>query len=163
MSNNLSTAYFAGGCFWGLEYFLQNLPGVIKTRVGFMGGRTASPSYEEVSAHATGHAETLEVIYDESQVSYKELAKIFFEIHDPTQLNRQGPDIGDQYRSEIFYTSDRQAAIATKLMAELRNKGWAVVTLLNKSGVFWSADPPHQKYYAKNGGTPYCHARVERF
>lgn len=159
----IEKAYFAGGCFWGVEYHFQNLTGVISTRVGFMGGDMESPSYEEVCEKGTGHAEAVEITYDPEQISYEFLAKLFFEIHDPTQLNRQGPDVGDQYRSEVFYTSDEQKQIVEKLIKILEEKGLKVATKLTPAGTFWKAEDYHQKYYQKNGHEPYCHIRVKRF
>jgi len=150
-------AYFAGGCFWGVEYFFQNIKGVESTRVGYMGGHTENPTYKEVCSGNTGHAETLKVVYDPSITSFEELAKLFFETHDPTQLNRQGPDIGRQYRSTIFYTDDQQKEIAEKLITILKKKGYNVVTEVVKADKFWEAEEYHQRYYDKNNGKPYCH------
>ncbi|MFC1678365.1 peptide-methionine (S)-S-oxide reductase MsrA [Patescibacteria group bacterium] len=163
MKKNHEQAYFAGGCFWGVEYYFQNLPGVISTQVGYMGGRIEKPTYLEVCSKTTGHAETLEVVFDNSKISYKDLGKLFFEVHDPTQLNRQGPDVGDQYRSVIFYTNNEQKEIAEKLIKILREKGFKVVTELQEAKTFWPAEDYHQKYYSKNGNKPYCHIRVKRF
>ncbi len=157
------TAYFAGGCFWGVEYYMEQAPGVISVESGYMGGMTEDPSYSEVSSHKTGHAETVRIVYDPSKTSYEELAKLFFEIHDPTQMNRQGPDVGNQYRSEIFYRSVEQKEIAEKLVSILENKGYHVVTLITPATAFWKAEGYHQDYYVRNGGTPYCHMRVGRF
>ncbi len=156
-------AYFAGGCFWGMEYHFQKVDGVIGTTVGYMGGETESPSYEQVSSHKSGHAETLEVVFDSEKVSFEELAKLFFEIHDPTQVGGQGPDIGDQYRSEIFYVSEKQKEIAAKLIAMLKKKGYNVVTKLSQAEKFWPAEDYHQDYYKKNGQSPYCHIYTKRF
>lgn len=156
-------AYFAGGCFWGVEYHFQNLDGVISTSVGFMGGNIDSPSYEEVCEKGTGHAEAVEVIFDPARIKYDEIAKLFFEIHDPTQVDRQGPDIGDQYRSEIFYTSEEQRQASQKLIKTLEGKGLKVATKLTPAGKFWKAENYHQKYYQKNGHEPYCHIRKKRF
>ncbi len=156
-------AYFAGGCFWGVEYYFQNIPGVISTRVGYMGGSTENPTYEDVCTGNTGHAETLEVTFNPSSISYEELARLFFEIHDPTQKNRQGPDIGDQYRSAVFYVDDTQRKTAEKLVDELKKKGFNVVTEIVAAGRFWNAEEYHQSYYRKNGHRPYCHTRVKRF
>ncbi len=162
-NNKIQKAYFAGGCFWGVEYYFQNLPGVISTKVGYMGGQTEAPTYEEVSRGNSGHVETLEVTYNETISSYEKLAKLFFEIHDPTQLNRQGPDIGAQYSSVVFYVNAEQKAIAEKLIKILKSKGYAIVTEVKKVGTFWEAEDYHQKYYAKNGNEPYCHVRQKRF
>jgi peptide methionine sulfoxide reductase msrA/msrB len=156
-SQKLQNAYFAGGCFWGVEYFFQNTKGVKSTRVGYMGGHKASPTYKEVCSGTTGHAETLEVVYDPSATSFEELAKLFFETHDPTQLNRQGPDIGQQYRSAIFYTDDQQKETAEKLINILKKKDYKVVTEVVKADKFWEAEEYHQLYYEKNKGKPYCH------
>lgn len=163
MPNNFKETYFAGGCFWGVEYYFQHLDGVIGTKVGYMGGHTENPTYEDVCRGDTGHVETLEASFDESKVSYEELAKLFFEIHDPTQKDRQGPDIGYQYRSVIFYTNERQKKTAEKLIRILKKNGYDVVTELMAAGPFWEAEDYHQKYYAKNGHQPYCHFRVKRF
>jgi len=163
MKNNLQKAYFAGGCFWGVEYYFQNFKGVISTQVGYMGGDTDNPTYKEVCNKKSGHAEALEVVFDSSKVSFEELAKLFFEIHDPTQVNRQGPDIGGQYRSEIFYTNEEQKTTAQKLIKILEEKGYKVATKLEKAEDFWKAEDYHQKYYEKNKQEPYCHIKVKRF
>jgi peptide methionine sulfoxide reductase msrA/msrB len=152
-------AYFAGGCFWGVEHYFQKEPGVIATRVGYMGGTTEDPTYEEVSHKNTGHAETIEVTFDPAKVNYETLAKLFFEIHDPAQKNRQGPDVGSQYRSAVFFTDDAQKTTAEKLIYILKEKGIEVATELTPASTFWVAEDYHQKYYTKTGGTPYCHVR----
>jgi peptide methionine sulfoxide reductase msrA/msrB len=156
-------AIFAGGCFWGVEYHFGKLKGVLSAKSGYTGGMTENPTYKEVSSGKTGHAEAIEVEYDPSLVSYETLAKLFFEIHDPTQVNRQGPDIGTQYRSAIFYTDDAQKRVAEKLIAELKSKGYHVVTTVEKAGKFWDAEGYHQDYYEKNGHVPYCHIYQKRF
>jgi len=156
-------AYFAGGCFWGVEYFFQNTKGVKSTRVGYMGGHKPSPTYKEVCSGSTGHAETLEVVYDPSVTSFEESAKLFFETHDPTQLDRQGPDVGRQYRSAIFYTDEQQKETAEKLIDILKEKGYNVVTEVVKAGKFWEAEEYHQLYYNKNNGKPYCHIYKKLF
>lgn len=156
-------AYFAGGCFWGVEYYFLKAKGVVSTRVGYMGGRTKNPTYEEVSTGTTGHAETMEVVYDSSKTSYEDMAKLFFEIHDPDQVNRQGPDVGPQYRSEIFYVNDEQKKIAEKLIKILKAKGYAVATKVEKAGIFYEAEKYHQSYYQKNGKLPYCHIYKKKF
>ena len=150
-------AYFAGGCFWGVEYFFQNAKGVLSTRVGYMGGHKPNPTYPEVCSGTTGHAETVEVTYDCSKTTFEELTKLFFEIHDPTQLNQQDPDIGEQYRSVVFYSNDKERKTAEKLMEILEQKGLKVVTKLVKADVFWPAEEYHQKYYQKKRAKPYCH------
>ncbi len=157
------TAYFAGGCFWGVEYYLEQATGVLSVESGYMGGRTENPSYREVSSHKSGHAEVVQVAYNPSQITYEELAKLFFEIHDPGQVNRQGPDVGIQYRSEIFYRSLEQKLIAEKLVSILELKGFDVATRINPLTTFWKAEDYHQDYYIRNGGTPYCHKPVKRF
>ncbi|MDY6833845.1 MAG: bifunctional methionine sulfoxide reductase B/A protein [Chloroflexota bacterium] len=159
----IEEAYFAAGCFWGVEYHFQKAKGVLSTRVGYMGGSLQEPSYRQVCSGTTGHAEALEVIYDSSQTSFEELAKLFFEIHDPTQVNRQGPDIGEQYRSTVFYINDEQKQIAERLVGVLREKGYKVATQIEKAGTFWEAEDYHQDYYQKKGAHPYCHAYQKRF
>ena len=156
-------AIFAGGCFWGMEHFFRDAKGVISTDVGYIGGNKNNPTYKEVSRDNTNHAEAIEVIFDNSLTSFEELAKLFFEIHDPTQVDRQGPDIGTQYRSEIFYLDNEQRVIAEKLIKILEKKGYNIATELTKAKEFWKAENYHQDYYDKNGDTPYCHSYVKRF
>ncbi len=156
-------AYLAGGCFWGVEYYLQQLDGVESVRSGYMGGHTADPSYEEVCSGRTGHAETVEIVFDPALVSFEKIARIFFEIHDPTQLNRQGPDRGTQYRSAVFYADANQKAITGKLIDILKENGYDVVTEVEEAGTFWPAQEYHQDYYERSGGRPYCHRYVKRF
>ncbi len=156
-------AYFAGGCFWGVEYLLEKLPGVLDVESGYMGGEEPSPTYEQVSAKRTGHAETVKVVYDPSRISYDTLARAFFEIHDPTQVNRQGPDVGPQYRSAVFVTSDAERETVRRLIRELEAKGLRVATDVQSAGKFWPAEDYHQDYYSRTGKEPYCHARVSRF
>jgi peptide methionine sulfoxide reductase msrA/msrB len=150
-------AIFASGCFWGTEYYLQRAPGVISTTVGYTGGHVDHPTYEQVCTDRTGHAEAVEVIYDPSKTDYERLAKLFFETHDFTQLNRQGPDIGRQYRSAIFYLNDEQKRIAERLVQQLRRMGYNVKTEITPAGKFWPAERYHQDYYNRTGGSPYCH------
>ena len=157
------TAYFAGGCFWGVEYYMEQAPGVISAKTGYMGGVKINPTYKEVSSHTTGYAETVRIIYDPAKTNYEALARLFFDIHDPTQVDRQGPDIGYNYRSEIFYTNMQQKRTAEKLIGLLEKKGYKVATVLFPAETFWDAEAYHQDYYANNGGTPYCHAFTERF
>ena len=156
-------AYFAGGCFWGMEYFFEKEDGVISTRSGYIGGHKKNPTYKEVCSGSTGHAEAIEVEYDPALTSYEKLAQLFFEIHDPTQVNRQGPDRGTQYRSAIFYINDEQKQVAQKLINTLQDKGYEVATELNRADTFWRAEKYHQDYYALNGHKPYCHGYVARF
>ncbi|MFC1745671.1 bifunctional methionine sulfoxide reductase B/A protein [Candidatus Riflebacteria bacterium] len=156
-------AYFAGGCFWGVEYYFQNLKGVLGTQVGYMGGRLENPSYREVCSGTTGHIEAMEVVYNPAKTSYEKLAKLFFEIHDPTQVNRQGPDIGEQYKSAIFYVDNEQKVIAEKLIKILEEKGLKIATRLIQAKTFWNAENYHQDYYKKNGKAPYCHTYIKRF
>jgi peptide methionine sulfoxide reductase msrA/msrB len=150
-------AIFASGCFWGTEYHFQKVPGVISTTVGYTGGHVDHPTYKQVCTDRTGHAEAVEVIYDPSKASYEQLAKLFFETHDFTQLNRQGPDIGKQYRSAIFYLNEEQKEIAARLISTLKKKGYDVKTELTPASKFWPAENYHQDYYKNNGKTPYCH------
>ncbi len=150
-------AIFASGCFWGTEYHLQKVPGVISTTVGYTGGHVDNPTYKQVCTDKTGHAEAVEVIYDSSKTSYEQLARLFFETHDFTQLNRQGPDIGKQYRSAVFYLNEEQKEVASKLISILKKKGFDVKTELTPASKFWRAELYHQDYYKKNGKTPYCH------
>lgn len=159
----IEKAIFAGGCFWGVEYFMQKAKGVLSTQVGYIGGTKPNPTYQEVCSHTTGHAEAVEVTYDASQTNFETLARLFFEIHDPTQLNRQGPDIGDQYRSEIFYLNDEQKEIAEKLIELLKAKGFNVVTRVTPASTFYKAEDYHQQYYEHKGTQPYCHGYVKRF
>jgi peptide methionine sulfoxide reductase msrA/msrB len=157
------TAYFASGCFWGTEYYLQQIPGVLSTTVGFTGGTVKNPSYKEVCTGRTGHAETVKVVFDPAKVSYREIAEMYFETHDPTQVNRQGPDIGTQYRSEIFYLNENQHKVAEELVGILESKGLDVATRITPASEFYEAENYHQDYYKHNGKTPYCHIYTRRF
>lgn len=156
-------AIFAGGCFWGVEYFFNKAEGVISTRVGYTGGEKNNPTYEEVCSGTTGYIEAVEVIFDPSQTSYADLAKLFFEIHDPTQENGQGPDIGEQYQSVIFYENKKQKKTAQELINILTKKGYEIVTQLGKADKFWEAELYHQNYYQKTKKLPYCHVYTKRF
>ncbi|MDH3892496.1 MAG: bifunctional methionine sulfoxide reductase B/A protein [candidate division Zixibacteria bacterium] len=156
-------AYFAGGCFWGTEHLLQSAEGVLGVRSGYMGGRIDNPSYRDICSGSTGHAETVEVLFDPSKIDFESLAKLFFEIHDPTQVNRQGPDVGDQYRSAVFYVDDHQREITEKLIGLLKANGYAVVTEVVQADKFWAAEDYHQDYYERSGKEPYCHVYQKRF
>lgn len=156
-------AVFGGGCFWGVEHLLKELSGVIKATSGYAGGNVVSPTYEEVCTGTTGHAEVVEVIFDPERVSFEKVCKLFFEIHDPTQVNRQGPDRGEQYRSVIFYFTEEQKRISEKLKEELEKKGLKIATTIEPASFFYPAEAYHQQYYDKTGKEPYCHVRVNRF
>lgn len=157
------TAIFAGGCFWGVEYYIKQKKGVLSVESGYIGGNTENPKYEEVCRNDTGHAEAVRIKYNPAEVSYEELARFFFEIHDPTQTNGQGPDIGEQYRSEIFYMDNKQKEIAEKLIKELETKGYKIATKLTPASRFWPAEDYHQNYYERKGTLPYCHGYTKRF
>jgi len=162
-NNETQRAIFASGCFWGTQHYFDQVSGVEKTTVGYCGGKVENPSYEQVSSGKTGHAESIEVIFDPEKVSYEQLAKVFFETHDPTQVGGQGPDIGSQYRSGIFYLNNEQKKIALSLIKILEEKGMKIATLVEKATDFWPADYYHQKYYQKTGGNPYCHVYRKLF
>jgi len=159
----MDTAIFASGCFWGTEYFFEKAEGVISTQVGYIGGFKDNPTYEEVCANKTGHAEAVQVVFDPSKTDYETLCKLFFETHDPTHINRQGPDIGEQYRTEVFYLNDEQKEIAEKLIKILEEKGLKVATKVTKATTFWKGEAYHEHYYTNKGGTPYCHGYTKRF
>lgn len=154
------TAVFAGGCFWGMENILREIPGVISTTVGYTGGKLPKPSYQQVCTGLTGHAEAVEIVFDPDVVSYETLIDFFFRMHDPTTLNRQHNDIGTQYRSAIFYTSDQQKETAEKAIAyltEQRKFAKPIVTQVTKADVFYPAEDYHQDYLVKNPGGYNCH------
>jgi len=159
----LERALFAGGCFWGVEYWLQQMPGVHSVVSGYCGGQTENPDYRSVCSGTTGHAETVEVTFDPAVTSFEALARRFFEIHDPEQTNRQGPDIGTQYRSAIFWVDEEQKSIAEKLIEELRQNGFQPATQLQPAAPFYPAEEYHQDYYEKTGKKPYCHLPRKRF
>ena len=163
VTSNLKKAYFAGGCFWGVEYYLEKIPGVKEVISGFMGGHVKNPGYYEVVRKKTGHLETVEVIYDPSKVSYEILAKTFFEIHDPTQKNGQGPDLGSQYLSAVFVSTPEEKKTIENLIGILEGKGLKIATKVLPKAPFYSAEEYHQNHYERKGGKPYCHRRVKRF
>lgn len=152
----IAQAIFAAGCFWSVQLAFDNTPGVVSTEAGYVGGSVENPSYRQVSTGQTGHAEAVEVSFDTDKISYPELLDIFFKIHNPTTQNRQGPDIGTQYRSAIFYLTPEQKQQAEAKIAELeRQKTFPapVVTEIAPAGTFWPAEEYHQKYLQKQGKT----------
>ncbi|MCD6578019.1 peptide-methionine (S)-S-oxide reductase MsrA [bacterium] len=161
--NNYKTAYFAGGCFWGVEFLFEKKKGVIEAISGYMGGKLNNPTYEDVKNGHTGYLETVKIIYDPNIISYEVLSKYFFEIHDPTQENGQGPDIGSQYISAIFYNDEEEKKTAERLKHILKNKGYNVVTKLIPATKFWKAEIHHQNYYSKHHKTPYCRIYQKKF
>ena len=147
-------ATFGAGCFWHVEEAFRQMEGVVSTRVGYMGGTRENPSYEEVCSHATGHAESVEVTYDPARVTYDELLRVFWDSHDPTQLNRQGPDVGSNYRSAIFFHTPEQEGIARSSLANEEKTGRyrrPIVTEITAASRFWPAEEYHQQYLAKRG------------
>jgi len=163
MEKNIKKAFFASGCFWGTEYYFMKADGVKHTAVGFMGGHVDNPSYAQVSQKNTGHLETTEVDYDPAKTNYEDLVKLFFETHDFTQTNGQGPDIGPQYLSCIFYSNEEEKTIAQKYINILTAKGYKVATMLKPASTFWKAEDYHQQYYEHKGSTPYCHVYKKIF
>ncbi len=159
----METAVYAGGCFWGMEYYMLRQPGVVSVESGYIGGEVDNPTYEQVKSRTSGHAEAVRVVFDPAKVSYETLTRLFFEIHDPTQPDGQGVDIGPQYRSEIFYTSDAQREVAFRLIGQLRARGYDVVTHVSPAGTFYRAEEYHQKYLERHGGEPECHRYIKRF
>ncbi len=148
------TAIFAAGCFWGVQSYFDQVPGVISSEVGYTGGMVPHPTYEAVCSHQTGHAEAVRLAYDTSVVTYETLLRHFFRLHDPTQLNRQGPDVGDNYRSAIFYTTDEQHQAAEAMIEKLKLDNAyerPIVTEVTKAGEFYPAEAYHQKYAEKTG------------
>jgi peptide methionine sulfoxide reductase msrA/msrB len=159
----VNQAIFAGGCFWGVEHYFKDVNGVISVTSGYTGGHTVNPTYREVCTGKTGHAEAVRVVFDPNRVSYDQLAKLFFEIHDPTQLNRQGPDTGAQYRSAVFYIDKEQKQVVEKLIAKLTANGYNVVTQVVLATKFYAAEDYHQDYVAKHPERQICHTKVDRF
>ncbi len=157
-----ATAFFGGGCFWGVEDGFASLPGVLDVVSGYMGGKVPFPTYDDVCSGTTGHAEVVRVEFDPAKTNFETLAKFFFEIHDPTQIDRQGPDVGSQYRSVIFYTDDNQRDIAQDLVQILEGKGLDVATEISPAPPFFAAEEYHQNFTARTGRGA-CHFKVKRF
>ena len=162
-SEYVQQATFAAGCFWGPEYVFQETEGVLHTRAGYTGGTWDKPTYEAVCSDNTGHAEVVEVTFDSRKVTYADLLHLFFSIHDPSQLNQQGPDVGSQYRSAIFYHTDQQRQVAEAAILELREDGQEVVTEVQEQPHFWVAEEVHQSYYKKKGVEPNCMIDLDRY
>jgi len=158
-------AYFAAGCFWGVEYWFQQVKGVFDAHSGYMGGHLENPTYREVCSKDTGHLETVEVIYDPKEVSFETLCRLFFEIHNPEQMDGQGPDIGPQYLSAIFTNNVEEEDTVQKLINELEYKGMNIATMIKDANehTFYKAEEEHQNYYKLRNSTPYCHTYTKRF
>jgi methionine-S-sulfoxide reductase len=152
-------ATFGAGCFWGVEHiFRHEVPGVLDAVSGYSGGKIENPTYKQVCYDDTGHAEVVQVTFDPAKTSYDKIVDAFFRLHDPTQVNRQGPDIGDQYRSVIFYHSESQKQIAERVKAERQKKhAKPIATTIEPAKTFYKAEEYHQRYYDKTGKQPYCH------
>jgi peptide-methionine (S)-S-oxide reductase len=158
LTMSTETATFGAGCFWGVEYVYERVPGVVETEVGYAGGHTENPTYRDVCSHGTGHAEVLRVRFDPALVSFEQLLEVFWAMHDPTQVDRQGPDVGDQYRSAIFTHSDEQQRLAEASHEAAQARfDRPIATEVTPAGPFYPAEDYHQRYYDKNGHTPYCH------
>jgi len=162
---NIKSAYFAGGCFWGVEYYFEKLEGVQSAISGYMGGHLENPTYRDICSGTTGHLEVVQINYDENIVSFEKLTKLFFEIHDPSQTNGQGPDIGSQYLSAIFYNDEKEKECSESLIEILENKGYFVATkLIDATNIpFYEAEDYHQDYYFVHNKVPYCHSYTRRF
>jgi peptide methionine sulfoxide reductase msrA/msrB len=156
-------AILAAGCFWGVEYYFKKLPGVLKVESGYIGGNKENPTYQEVCEGSTGYLEAVRVLYNPAKVSYEQVLKYFFEIHDPTQKDGQGPDIGEQYLSACFYYDKAQKQIAQSLIRQLNQKGYDIATKTLPVSPFWPAESVHQDYYQKTKKQPYCHSYTKRF
>lgn len=162
-NGSCAVAIFAGGCFWGVQHAFEKVDGVLRTLVGYTGGEEEFPVYTDVRDHKTHHVEAVLVEYDPQKISYTDLCKLFFELHDPAQTDGVGPDIGAQYRSCVFYMDEEQHRDVQAVIDILRQKGYEVNTLVLPYSNFWIGEEYHQKYYEKTGGEPYCHVRVKKF
>lgn len=156
-------AVVGGGCFWGVQHLFNQLPGVLRCEVGYTDGITAHPTYQQVCSHATYHIEAIRIIFDTQKISYESIIRYFFEIHDFTQEDGQGPDRGSQYLSRVFYFNDEQKNIAEKIKQALITKGFSVATAIKPISIFWAGEEYHQDYYKKNNQVPYCHYYRKRF
>lgn len=154
----MEKAYFASGCFWGTEYHFMKATGVVSTTVGYMGGHTIAPTYKEVCTGTTGHVEVVEVVFNPEITSFETMLRLYYETHDFEQVGGQGPDIGEQYQSVVFYVNDEQKKMVEKYIKILTDKGYKVATQLRPAPEFWEAEDYHQEYYDKKNGIPYCHA-----
>lgn len=152
-----------GGCFWGVEYYLKKIAGVVFTQVGYSGGNKLNPTYQDVCTHPTQHLEVVRVIYDPAITNLETVLRYFFEIHDPTQANGQGPDIGNQYLSAIFCYNDKQKEIVKKLITQLKYQAYSIATQIKDMAIFWPAEDYHQDYYKRKQSLPYCHSYVKWF
>lgn len=169
-ANNLDTITLAGGCFWCTEAVYQQLNGVISVTSGYTDGKIANPTYREVCSGLTGHAECVNIVFDNSVTSIKKILEVFFTVHDPTTLNRQGADVGTQYRSGIYYHNEEQRQVALKVIEDLNNSGafdTPIVTEVKAFSIFYKAEDYHQNYYSANGSEPYCRMviqpKIEKF
>jgi peptide-methionine (S)-S-oxide reductase len=161
---NREVATLAGGCFWCLEAVYDDLKGIDSVESGYMGGNVTNPTYKQVCTGTTGHAEVIRITFDPAVISFRDLLEVFFTIHDPTTLNRQGGDVGTQYRSAIFYHSEEQRSVAGQVIAELTSQGiWEapIVTQVTPAGTFYQAEDYHQEYFRRNSSQPYCRMVVE--
>ena len=161
--DHIKIAYFAGGCFWGITYYMKRTAGVIEVISGYMDGHVDNPTYENVKTGTTGHYESVEVIYDDRKTNFEELTKYFFEIHDPTQVDGQGPNIGEQYKSAVFYSTEQEKVITEKLIDILKSKSYEVVTKVKRVSEFYDAEDYHQNYFDKKGSLPDCDGRQTKF
>ena len=162
-TSDVEIAVFAAGCFWGVEHYMAKQKGVIRAVSGYCGGKEDYPTYDEVRRHKVNHLESVLVEYNPAEVTYTDLCKLFFEIHDPSQTDGQGPDKGPQYLSAVFYNDDAQKQTSAELADILRLKGYEVNTRMEQLNKFWIAEEYHQQYYDKTGGSPYCHFRQRKF
>jgi peptide methionine sulfoxide reductase msrA/msrB len=162
-SNKLETAVVGGGCFWGVEHLFKKLDGVISVTSGYCGGNLKNPTYQQVCKGDTGHYEVVKIVFDKDKTDYQQVLKYFFEIHDFEQADGQGPDIGSQYQSVIFYQNTEQQQIATKIIQQLKDLKYSPVTKTIEAQTFYPAEEYHQDYYNKNGKQPYCHSYKKIF